>query len=155
MIYDIFENITRYCDKDESLYKAVKYIQNFKEDTADGIYQIEDDKIYSIVKTYHTFPLSEKLFETHEKYIDVQALLYGEEAIHISLNNHMDIAEPYNANTDKVRFKPSKNYSTMLLLPGYFLLLYPGDIHRADCQWHEKTLVRKIAVKVHVETLRS
>ena len=153
MIYDHFNNILRYFPEGHPLTKAVDYIRQFDENHADGTFQIEGQDIFSIVKKYQTFEPEQKKYETHREYIDVQAMISGEEAMHVSLENDLQVDEDYNPDTDKIRFFPPQNYSTIWLRPGYFVILFPGDLHRADCIWQKKMPVRKITLKVHTHLL--
>ena len=153
MIYDRYENIERYYSKGSALYRAVEYIVDFDQSQPDGTYKIEGDDMFAIVKEYETFKSKEKKYETHRKYIDVQSLFFGKEAMHISLEKDLPIDVPYSDSTDKVRPKAMKDFSNVLLTSGYFVALFPNDFHRVDCIWKEKMKVRKICIKVSVDLM--
>jgi YhcH/YjgK/YiaL family protein len=150
MIYDRIENAARYFPKGSALCDAVQYVATFDPSHPDGTFLLRGNDVYAIVKRYTTFPVEQKQFETHREYIDVQVLLSGMEAIHVSLATDLAVLEPYDVAFDKARPHPPKDFSTILLRPGKFAVFFPGDFHRPDCIWGTPMPVRKICIKVRV-----
>ena len=151
MIYDIFDHIDTYCQKDSPLYKALTFVAEFDQTQPDGRYAVDGEAIYGLVSTYTTSPREERRFEAHKKYLDVQVLLEGEESIDVSLDSNLSILQEYNETKDILFLQPPEEYASLIMKPGYFAVFYPQDIHRPSCQLHEKTSVRKIVMKIRVE----
>ena len=59
------------------------FVAQFKKtDMEPGRYDIQGDDLFAAVSRYDTEPESERKFENHKKYIDLQIVLDGEEEIH-------------------------------------------------------------------------
>lgn len=65
-----------------------------------GSYPIEDDNVYMNVMSVATQPAENKKFELHQRYIDIQILLQGEERIDFSTQHHAITPESYHENDD-------------------------------------------------------
>lgn len=155
MIYDTFDHAARCFPAGSLLREAVAFAASFDGRREDGTFPVRGDDLHAILKRYTTFAPDEKRFETHRAYADVQVLLEGEEAIHVALLCESDATPltPYDAATDKVYLQPPPDFTPILLRPGRFLVLFPGDVHRADCHWRGPTVVRKLCLKVRLAAL--
>lgn len=73
-----------------------------------------------------TVPFAETFYESHKKYLDIQLLVKGEERVdiahpdHLTLTQHKDDFYGYTGEADQ----------TVILRPGNFLIVFPGDAHR-------------------------
>jgi len=150
MIYDIFENLELYCKKGDPLYKAITYARDFDLSQPDGVYEVQGKDVYGRVLSYDTAPASERVFEAHKNYLDVQVLLEGCERQDIALAEELEPLEPYDAEKDMAKLKAPERYTTIVMQPGRFAVLYPHDIHRPNCDLDGKCRVRKICMKVRV-----
>jgi len=151
MIYDVFENIELYCKKGEPLYKAIAFARDFDLSQPDGIYEVQGRDVFGIVMSYDTAPASEKVFESHKKYLDVQVLLKGCERQDIVLAEELEPLVPYDAEKDMAKLKAPDRYASIFMEPGKFAVLYPHDIHRPNCDFEKKCSVRKICMKVRIK----
>jgi len=150
MIYDTFDHIDQYFSKDSSLHEALAFVAAFDRTQADGRYPIDGEALYALVSTYDTSPREERRFEAHKKYLDVQVLLEGEEAIDVSLEANLPFLQEYNESKDVMFLEPPADYTSLVMKPGYFAVFYPQDLHRPNCHLHGKQHVRKIVVKVRI-----
>lgn len=150
MIYDTFENLNLYFEPDQPLHQAISYARDFDRSQPDGRYDIKGDDIYALVMSYETGPASEKKFEAHQDYIDVQLLLTGREFLDVSLQQDLEIHQPYSPQGDVILFDSPAQCCRLLLQPGTFALLYPHDIHRPGCELDSKKQVRKMVVKIRL-----
>lgn len=151
MIYDRLENISFYCKEHERLYKAVKYALEFDLSLPDGDYEIDKRDVYASIQTYITSPAEKKLFECHKEYFDVQVVRLGMERHDIANDEGVDVHEEYDPDRDVKFFKFSDKYSTITMVPGFFSVYYPQDIHKPGCNIGEKSeKVRKICMKVRI-----
>ncbi|MEN8255587.1 MAG: YhcH/YjgK/YiaL family protein [Verrucomicrobiota bacterium] len=150
MIYDIFENAGLYFGDNERLRKALDFAAAFDLSQPDGRYEIDGDNLFANVMSYTTFPAEKLKFEGHEKYIDVQLLLAGEEFMDVSLNKDLEVDSPYSEESDAALFKASKIFSSVLLEPGKFAVVFPDDLHQPGRMVEQSKPVRKMVVKVRV-----
>jgi len=150
MIHDTFENIGRYCDAGEPLRMALDFAIGFDPSQPDGRYEIDGDGIFANVMSYATLAAEELRFEGHEKYIDIQIMLEGEEFMDVSLGQDLEIDTPYSAQGDAALFKAPRLFSTLLLRPGHFAAVFPGDLHQPSRFVESPKPVRKMVLKVRV-----
>jgi len=151
MIYDRFENLNFYCRPGSRLHRALAYARDAVRTVADGRVDVDGDRLYASVSTYETGSREERRFEAHRKYIDVQALLEGEESIDVSLEKELPTIEAYDEQRDVMFLKPPPHVASLAMQPGFFGVFYPHDIHRPGCHLREKRRVRKIVMKVAFE----
>ena len=151
MIYDTFKNLDLYFDKADPLHKALSFVSGFDISRADGRYDIDGDMIYAMVATYDTKAAEEIKFEAHKKYIDIQLLLEGAEFLDVSVHEKCQVDTPYSEQNDVAFFRSPQDFTSVLLEPGNFAVLYPHDIHRPGRSIKEKKQVRKIVLKVRVK----
>ena len=150
MIYNTFEHLDRYAGGGSLLHKALVFARDFDRSKPDGDYEIEGDSLYAMVKTYATQPRESLQFESHIKYIDVQVLLDGEELIDVALEKNLEVVQEYSEEKDAAFFGAPEKYTSVIMKPGRFVVLYPEDVHRPNCSLQKDREVRKIVLKVHV-----
>ena len=112
-----------------------------------GKIEIDGDALFASSSEYTAAPREGKLFENHHLYIDVQMIIEGEEQIDVILPDEI-IQADYSAEKDIEFISFDKNYSTITLRAGDFLILPPGVWHRPGVAIGEGTKCRKIVVKV-------
>lgn len=151
MIYDRFESLNLYCQAGSRLHQGLVVARDAVSTIADGRMDIDGDRLYASVATYETGFREERRFEAHRKYIDVQVLLDGEEAIDVSLERNLSVLEAYNEERDVMFLQPPQQVASLVMRPGFFAVFYPHDIHRPGCHLKEKRRVRKIVMKIAVE----
>jgi YhcH/YjgK/YiaL family protein len=151
MIYDRFENLELYAQPGRRLHRALLVARDAVTTVADGRTDIDGDRLYASVATYETGSRDERRFEAHRKYIDVQVLLDGEEAIDVSLERNLSVLEAYDEDRDVMFLQPPQQFASLAMHPGLFAIFYPNDIHRPGCHLKEKRRVRKIVMKIAIE----
>lgn len=147
MIFDKFENADKYAASHPYLSRAIAFAQQFDPNSPDGRYEIDGKKFFANVNTYKTEPIEDLPFESHEKHIDVQILLKGTELIGIT-HETLTVNEPYCQEDDYSLFDAPAEYSTVLMKPGYFLLLLPHDIHQPGITHNQVEDVQKVVAKI-------
>ena len=150
MIYDRFENLDLYAQPGTRLHRALVYARDAARAVADGRMDIDSERLYASVATYETGSREELRFEAHRRYIDVQVLLEGEEAIDVSLEGDLSVLETYDEKRDVTFLKPPQQVASLAMRPGYFAVFFPHDTHRPGCHLREKRRIRKIVVKAAV-----
>ena len=151
MIYDKFENTALYFADGSRLGRALDWAKNFDPATADGKYPIDGENVFAVVLSYNSRPLKESVFEAHQKYIDVQIVLAGEEVIDWYIDQPLAEKAPYSAEKDVVLYEGQpEHYGTMIMEPGFFALFHPHDVHRPCRALENPAAVRKLVLKVKV-----
>ena len=116
------------------------------ENPADGKYVIDGENIFASVMTYDTLPESEKKFEIHEKYIDIQYIIKGEEIIGDARLDTLDKAD--GEGTDIAFFSMPKDYNRVHFTEGELAIIFPREPHAPGVAYNTPCTVKKIVVKV-------
>ena len=122
----------------------------------DGDYPIGDKGIIAKVQRYRTRLIDECKPETHNKFVDVQFIAEGEEALGwCPLSPELEILEEYNDEKDVTFYKKLVPESCVILSSRSFAILYPVDVHRpcGSVDDDEPSDVTKVVVKVPIELL--
>lgn len=143
MIYDKLENLDKY-GFDVSLIQNDLQKNIFNK----GRYEINGDKLFGLDLTYNTTDASKGLWEAHRKYIDVQIVLDGKEFINISDISSMSSSQPYE--NDYELFTGDAQH-TITLEKGYFLMLFPHEVHKTSISVNEPVEVRKKVYKILID----
>jgi YhcH/YjgK/YiaL family protein len=133
------------------LHQALVVARDVSRTVADGRMDIDGDRLFASVATYETGSREDRRFEAHRKYIDVQVVLEGEEAIDVSLDRDLPTLEAYDEERDVMFLEPPPRFASLAMRPGWFAVFYPHDIHRPGCHLRTRVRVRKIVMKAAVE----
>lgn len=149
MIYDSLDNIEIYKSLSAEVYEGLKFLQEATPDIATGVYQISS-MVKAIVSEYDTKPQNENGFEAHREYLDIQAILAGEERLACSPIERLEETKPYMKEDDAALFTIASGVEPayLSLRPGYFAVLYPQDGHMPGLCVSLPQKVKKMVVKV-------
>lgn len=152
MIYDSIANIETYKGLSPDIYEGLKFLRQVSPDIAVGTHQI-NPRVKAIVSEYDTKKVNEHGFEAHRKNIDIQYLLKGEERIACMPIEKLTETEPYSEANDAA-FYSSEGVRTqeMTIGDGYFAIFFPQDGHMPQLCVDESMKVKKVVVKVNLET---
>lgn len=152
MIFDSLENAGRYARLHPLFGRAFEFLRGPDvQALPDGRLELDTEgRIWANVQSYRTQPFEEGRYETHRKYIDIQCLLSGEEAI-VCAPSGAPLRElvPYSGTRD-VAFQAPAPGTPVRLGAGLFAVLFPGEPHmpgRSPCG-ETPSDVRKIVVKI-------
>ena len=151
MICAKFDNRDLHFNGNDIVSKALDFAADFDLSTPDGRHEIDGDNIFAMTAAYNTKDANDLKFEAHKKYIDIQLLLGGREFLDVSLDGQLDIDTPYSDENDAMLFGPPNRFTSVLLEPGNFVVLYPDDIHRPGRMIEEPKKVRKMVIKVRIQ----
>jgi biofilm protein TabA len=129
---------------------GLRYLRAFSDDTPDGRHDIDGDDVFALVSSYHTGPSTEKHFEAHRRYLDIQLVASGRERILHAHAEALDVRVPYTPEKDIVFFEDPPQSSSFLLLPGDIAIFHPRDAHKPGCMAGGRHAVRKVVVKVRL-----
>lgn len=149
MIYDSLTHIDVYKDAHPGVYKGLKLLAetDFSK-LEDKRYEIEGEDLFFFLQSYETKPVNDTP-ESHQKYIDIQCVLSGIEAMDVgALEDMTDVAEARPEGDIWLHHGPAD--SRVILAPGKFAVLFPGDAHAPCIAVGEPTKCRKAVVKVKV-----
>ncbi len=107
---------------------------------------LEGDDLYVTRFDYETVSFEDTFYESHKKYLDIQIVIRGRE--------YVDIAHPaglkqYESRGDFYAYHGEAD-QRVLLSPGTFLVVFPGDAHRLKISVDGPEAVSKVVFKLHV-----
>jgi YhcH/YjgK/YiaL family protein len=115
-----------------------------------GRTDIDGDDVFVLVSEGETRPPEQVRFEAHRRYIDIQLVVRGQEAIGVVPAAALVTAEPYDGTKDIEFFATPRESATLALHAGDFAVFAPGDAHRPSLHLDGPHVSRKAVVKVSV-----
>lgn len=116
---------------------------------AKGKYPIDGDNVFASVTEDPGKDFDKTGWESHQKYIDVQCIIVGEEKMgKWPVAQVTSITKPYDEKKDVANYTaPGKFYT---LPAGTFIIFFPGEAHRPNITPApgEHKVVKKIVIKV-------
>jgi YhcH/YjgK/YiaL family protein len=110
--------------------KAFEFLATLTPESEEKKYTIQGDDIFAMVMSYETQSPETAILESHEKYVDIQAVLVGAERFECAPTKGLEIETPYDAEKDVVFYKPNSARPMQVnIFPGTFIMLYPEDAH--------------------------
>jgi YhcH/YjgK/YiaL family protein len=151
MIFDIADNIENYFEPGDDVFNAIEFVTNFDMTKPDGTYPIDGEDVFAIVQTVTTENASERQFESHQKFIDVQMVLQGLERQDVTtVDDSVKITQHYDESNDAMLFEEPELFSTLIMKPGMFVIYTPSDGHRPCCCVNGPQDIRKVCVKIRI-----
>lgn len=150
MIFDSLQNISIYRAVSRNMAAAVDFLlQPANLDLPAGRHAIDGDRVFALVQQYTTKPLADGFWEAHQRYIDVQFVLSGEEAMQFAPIALMSQKEPYNAEKDFSVFTGAGQQ--LIVCDRQFAIFFPHDVHMPQLAVTAPSPVHKIVLKVAVD----
>jgi YhcH/YjgK/YiaL family protein len=149
MVVDKIENAGLYKGLSEGIAKGLELIKDAGiAAQEDGRYEVDGDNLFYMIQRYPTRNKQDMLFEAHKDYIDIQAIIDGEETIGHALTETLkDVVEPYKPDVEK--YSDPLVFTEVKLAKGMFAIFYPDDAHKPCYDYHDgKSNVHKLVVKV-------
>lgn len=111
---------------------------------------LDEEDIFASVNTYETEPVQDRRPEKHFRYIDIQILGAGREAIgYTDVENADNLTEDRREKDDVVFYGTTRKENFVKLEKGDFAIFFPWEVHRPNCWFGEgPETVKKIVVKV-------
>lgn len=146
--------VSRRPDKDvlkQRIEFAIQYIKDLDKDNMEaGIYPVNDFLSIS-VQEYDTKDEKDCVTESHRKYIDVQWIVKGEEAVCVSDISRLQLEKEYSEEKDIAIWKPSLDMMEMVLSEGSYAVFYPEHAHKGCIAVNSSARVKKIVGKVKID----
>lgn len=152
MILDTLAQSSQYAALSPRFAKAFAFLQNMPASTAPGRHEIDGDEVYASVQRHFTKPVSERQYESHRKYIDIQYIHTGREIMYwaplplLTKGTTM----PYDEKGDAALYALIPEGVPLHVRAGQFAIFYPQDGHVPSCAWDQPAEVFKVVVKVLV-----
>lgn len=110
-----------------SIVRALDFLQQADWSTlANGTYDLGDQIIVNVVEM-ETVPASERKAERHFRYIDIQYLISGEEAMGVTrYSDQLRISDDW-SDRDAYLFEEIENETFIRMQPGQFAVFLPHD----------------------------
>ena len=146
MIFDTVEHVKNYQGLGR-VYEALEFLASTDfSGLPTGKQELDGDNLFYMIQEYETEPANCRQAEGHFKYIDIQAVLCGEEVIGVA---------PITAEKTMTKDCRESDYclyecetQPILMRPGYFLVLYPNDLHKPCCCVDSPAKCRKVVIKI-------
>ncbi|MEG0340200.1 MAG: YhcH/YjgK/YiaL family protein [Oscillospiraceae bacterium] len=115
-----------------------------------GAYPLDNDgTVTANVQKYTTIEPQDGLFETHDKYFDIQYMVCGKEQFGICKRDGLTVKKSVPEN-DVVFYEEPDISGTVPLLQGDLIVVAPEDAHKPRCRAGEAEAVIKVVVKVKI-----
>lgn len=148
MIFDSLRHAALYESLLPHLDKAFAFVRGLGKDAPLGRTELGDG-LFATVMEGETTPAGEGLFEHHIRYIDLQAVLSGQEVVEVAPIESLRAALPYDEARDAAFFQ-GRHTLRATAGEGDFYLLATQDGHRACLHLSAPTAYRKVVVKIPV-----
>lgn len=107
-----------------------------------------NDWLYINVQEYDTKLVSECRFEAHRKYVDIQMMIDGIEAIETADIDKLQVTEEYNEEKDVMFLESKPEQMKSIIRDGSYVILYPQNAHMPCVAVGKPAKVRKLVAKV-------
>ena len=105
--------------------------------------------VFALEQAYETKARADGFFESHRKYIDVQVVVEGEEAIEVIDASRIVAKAAYDADRDFLAYGDSAEASRLQVHAGEAAVFFPVDVHMPSLRpGPVPAVVRKTVVKV-------
>ncbi|MHB8065061.1 MAG: YhcH/YjgK/YiaL family protein [Ruminiclostridium sp.] len=150
MIVDTLSNMKLYKELLPPLLTVEKFIYDhkYKENIQCCKYLIDNENIFALVQQYETKESEDLKWESHSKYLDVQFILEGEEAIGYAPIEALTLEGGFAEENDIAFYNGPRAYTNITLSAGMFAIFYPGEGHLPCCISEKVSNVKKIVFKI-------
>lgn len=116
----------------------------------DGKHVFDGDALYANLFSYQTKAVEDCAFEAHEKYIDIQVVLDGEEIVGFESVDKLTAKTEFSKEGDYIIYHLNDTYDTVRLAKGELAIIFPKEPHAPGIAAFDNkpSEVRKLVVKV-------
>lgn len=92
--------------------------------------------------------LLKNLFETHQKYIDIQIVINGAENYGVLLSDkNLEVIDPFDVEKDFGTFK-KEPHTIFTITPEDFIIFFTNEPHMPGLKVKEKSFIKKVVYKI-------
>jgi YhcH/YjgK/YiaL family protein len=152
MITDVLENLGKYRSVIPHSKEILDYIKATSLSSLQaGKYPVIGDSAFILIQEYLTKTESEKKWESHKKYIDIQIVLDGLEFMDYSPSSVLSIQDPYSEEKDIVFYKNDAMEHSRIVVPkNHFCIFFPGEAHKPGLHVTREMSIMKAVIKVAI-----
>lgn len=117
---------------------------------------VKGEDMIALVCDRITGPASEKLPEVHRRYAELQYMAEGSELMGFYPDKgDNEMMQDCLEEKDTIYYKenPRSEEKMLLMTPGTYAVFFPEDVHRPFCQTDAPARVKKIVIKIALDTL--
>jgi YhcH/YjgK/YiaL family protein len=133
---------------EERINKALEYLNSINLDDLKLGKNVINEWLYINVQEYMTKNLSECRFESHKKYVDIQMMIHGIEAIESCDIDKLELETEYSDENDVMFWKQKPNQMRSVIVDGGYVILYPQNAHMPCVAVDKPVKVKKLVAKV-------
>lgn len=130
--------------------KAVDHLRlvDYRE-KAPGRYEIEEGRMFALVQDPITQDWHSGFPEFHQRHIDVQCLLQGEEMIgYLPPSAALAPTQNFLEERDIAFVAAQENETKLHLTPRMYAVFYPGELHRPCKAMTQAMQIKKVVIKI-------
>lgn len=140
-----------FCKNPERWHNAFDYLKTTDLVNAPvGKTELDGDNLFAIIAEYLPKKKQEVRYESHQKYIDIQYVIKGEEIMGITTRDKVIEDEAYNEEKD-IAFYLSEEGDYRLATPAVFFVFFSENMHRPSISTGSPVFVKKVVIKVKVD----
>jgi YhcH/YjgK/YiaL family protein len=113
----------------------------------EGSYLISGEEVVANIQEYTTVSAQQCLFETHEKYFDIQYVASGREQFGICSREGLVVKERIEEK-DLIFYEEPLHSGSVFLKEGDMIVVAPEDAHKPRLLAGEPCKVKKVVIKV-------
>ncbi|SUW62136.1 Toxin-antitoxin biofilm protein TabA [Buttiauxella agrestis] len=133
----------------EELRQAIEHVkQHITPETPLGKHDIDGNRLFMLVSEDSTQPIAERPAEFHQRYLDIQIVMRGQEGMTFSSLPAGTPETDWLADKDIAFLPEGEQEKTVILNEGDFVVFYPGEVHKPLCAVGKPATVRKVVVKM-------
>jgi len=150
MILDHIKNMDCYTAAHPLFAQAFAYLRDFaKNPEAPGSYDLVGDALVAKVQAYDTHETGK--FEVHNRYIDIQYIVEGEEKLQYAPRAALQQIGDFNEESDYALLEDGAECVEFPLRAGEFAVFFPEDAHKPGLSALDTASpVKKIVMKVKI-----
>ncbi|MDA3956337.1 YhcH/YjgK/YiaL family protein [Oceanispirochaeta sp.] len=119
-----------------------------------GTYELDGKNLFALVQEMETDSVVNRKPESHSLYVDIQYLVSGTEMIgYADLGKSMVIKEDLRPDNDVVFYQAPVKETMLDFEEGSFAIFFPSDVHRPGCLSGQKTVIRKVVMKIKYDQI--
>ena len=150
MIFDNIKNANDYYFLSAYFKQAFEYLQNNDLSAYKvGTYPILNQDIFFKIEEYNTQASTNKQYEAHEKYADIQFIISGAEYMSCTDVSAKKVIKPYSAEND-IAFFDGEVSNLIQLQAGDFCVFLPNEGHASGIYTDKSVKVKKAIVKINM-----
>ena len=115
-------------------------------------HRVELEGALALEQVYLTKPRAEGFFESHRRFIDVQAIVAGAETMEVIDRSRIAASQPYDDERDFLKYSGTDGASRLVVAAGDVAVFFPDDVHMPSLRaGAEAQPVYKVVIKVPVQ----